>query len=231
MASPVLSLSAILEGLPLMTQGLAYTLALALSSFSAALVLGSLLGIAREEIRGKIGWLAGFYVELIRGIPLLLFLIFVHYGLLPPLLGQGNFIISSLVAFSLFEAAYVAEVVRGGLRSVTTGEREAARSLGLSRWQQFRHVILPLALLRSSPAMLGQFVALLKDTSLAAMIGLVEFTRAGEITYERNYHDFEILLFQTLVYFTICYGLSCFAQRFEPPEKRAQTVLSQAIAD
>lgn len=221
----------ILLGLPLLAKGLLFTVFLAVSSFALALPLGTLLGLLRGEVRGWAGKLAALYIEFLRGIPLILFLVFIHYGLLPLLFGGSNFIVSSLLAFILFEAAYIGEIVRGGLRSVTQSEREAALCIGLDRLQQLRHVVLPLAYQRMLPALVGQFISLLKDTSLAAIVGVVELTRAGEIIYEQKFHDLEILLFQALIYFLLCAGISMVGRRFEAPNRRVQNILARTISD
>ena len=217
----------IITGLPLLSQGILMTLFLAITSFAAALVLGTLLGVMRGEGPGWFRLPATVYIEFMRGIPLILFLVFIHYGLLPLVFGGSNFLISSLLAFTLFESAYVGEIIRSGLRSVTTAERDAAKSLGLTAIQQFTLVILPLALRRMMPALTGQLISLLKDTSLASVVGVVELTRAGEIIYEQRYHDFEILLFQAVVYFTLCYALARLSRRFEASDPRMLASLSR----
>jgi His/Glu/Gln/Arg/opine family amino acid ABC transporter permease subunit len=231
MASPpVLHFEDVWLGLPLMAKGFLFTALLALAAFTGALLLGTLLAVLREEIKGWPGRAAGLYIEFLRGIPLILFLVFIHYGLLPMLFGRSDFLGSSLLAFFLFESAYVGEIIRGGLRSVSRTERESAKSLGLTALQQQIYVILPLAFQRMMPALAGQFVSLIKDTSLASIVGVIELTRAGEIIYEQRFHDFEILLFQALVYFMACYGIARFSRRFEPPEHRAETILSQTLS-
>lgn len=209
-----------LIGLPLLMKGLLYTLGLSLCSFIIALGAGTGLALLREELRGVPGRLATLYIEFMRGIPLILFLVFIHYGLMPLVFGHSNFIVSSLLAFVLFESAYIAEILRSGLRGVNTQEREAAKSLGLNEWQQLRFVVLPLAYSRMMPALIGQFISLIKDTSLASIVGVIELTRAGEIIYEQRYHDFEILLVQAVIYFMVCFTLSRLSRRYESPETR-----------
>lgn len=231
MASPfIFHFEDIIVGLPLMLQGLGYTLLISAVAFCAALLLGTGLALVRQEVRGLPGLLATIYIEFLRGIPLILFLLFMHYGLIPLLFGRSNFLISSLLAFTLFEAAWIGEILRGGLRSVTLAERDAARSLGLSRMQKWAFVILPLAFRRMMPALAGQLASLIKDTSLASIVGVIELTRAGEIIYEQRYHDLEILLFQAIVYFAICYSLTRLARRFEPPDASPQSRLSQPVS-
>ncbi len=228
MADAVFHFEDILMGLPLLAKGLLYTLGLSLGSFAFALVFGTALGVLRGENQGWAGRVAALYIEFLRGIPLILFLVFVHYALMPMLFGFSNFLLSSLLAFVLFESAYVGEIIRSGLRSVTQTEREAAKSLGLSEWQQLRYVVLPLAFGRMMPALVGQFVSLIKDTSLASIVGVVELTRAGEIIYEQRFHDFEILLFQVLVYFVVCFAVSCVGRRFELSDRRSENTLMRA---
>lgn len=219
----------IITGLPLLWRGIMMTLSLSLSGFAAGLALGTILGITREELPGPLGKAAALYVELIRGIPLILFLVFVHYGLMPLVVDRPDFFISALTAFTLFEAAYVGEIIRGGLRSITQSERDAARSLGLTHRQRMQHMYLPLVFSRMAPTLVGQFISLVKDTSLASIVGVIELTRAGEIIYEQTYHDFEILVFQALAYFAVCFSLSRMAARLETgrnnPEKLALSAM------
>jgi His/Glu/Gln/Arg/opine family amino acid ABC transporter permease subunit len=230
MASLTLHFEDIWVGLPLMAKGFLFTMLLAAVGFTGALLLGTILGVLREEKKGWPGRMAGLYIEFLRGIPLILFLVFIHYGLMPMVFGRSDFLGSSLLAFFLFESAYVGEIIRGGLRSVTRTERESAKSLGLTECQQLRHVILPLAFQRMMPALAGQFVSLIKDTSLASIVGVIELTRAGEIIYEQRFHDFEILVFQAVVYFLVCSSIARFSRRFEPAEHRAESILSQALS-
>lgn len=231
MANLVFHMEDIVLGYPLLAKGVLYTVILSVLSFILALPLGTGLGLLRGEVRGWTGKFAALYIEFLRGIPLILFLVFIHYGLLPLLFGSSNFIVSSLLAFILFEAAYIGEIVKGGLRSVTVAEREAALCIGLNRWQQLWHVLLPLAYQRMLPALVGQFISLLKDTSLAAIVGVVELTRAGEIIYEQKFHDMEILLVQALLYFLLCASISVIGRRFEAPNRRSQNILARTISD
>lgn len=219
----------ILTGWPLLSKGLLYTLVLGLVSFAGGLLGGTLLGLLREENKGVPGRLAAFYIEVMRGIPLILLLVFIHYGLMPLLFRHSNFLTSSILAFILFESAYIGEIIRSGLKAVSRPEREAAISLGMNYPKQLVHVILPLAYSRMMPALIGQFITLIKDTSLASIVGVVELTRAGEIIYEQTYHDLEILLFVALVYFVICFTLARFSKRFETGDAPAQTLLARSI--
>ncbi|MDX2085341.1 MAG: amino acid ABC transporter permease [Candidatus Melainabacteria bacterium] len=218
----------LLEALPMLLQGLGVTLGLALSALLGGLLLGIPLGIARHEGPRWLRLPVSLYVESIRSVPLILFLVFIHYGLLPLLGYRPNFMVSSLLAFILFEAAYLAEIIRGGLRAIRPTERDAAKSLGLSWRQQMQYVCLPLAVRRTLPTLVGQGISLLKDTSLASIVGVIELTRAGEIIYEQTFQDFEILCLQGLIYFLLCYGLSQACKRWENNTFQQENTLLQS---
>ena len=205
----------LIMALPLLGTGLLYTVILAGTSFMGGLVLGTLLGGLRAEQPPVLGKLAAIYIELLRGIPLILFIVFMHYGVMSVFLERPNFFVSALVAFSLFEAAYIGEIVRSGFRSIKQSERDAAEALGLAYPVQLIYVYLPLVFSRMMPALVGQLITLVKDTSLASIVGVVELTRAGEIIYQQTYNDLEILLLQAFIYFVVCYSLSKISRRWE----------------
>jgi putative glutamine transport system permease protein len=196
--------------------GLWMTVKLATVAIIGSLLIGVFFGIARHTKIPVLSWIATAYIEFVRSIPLILFIVFVHFGLMPNILHiQPTFFLSAAVAMIIFTAAYIAEIVRGGLKSIAKGHIEAARSLGLNYIQMMSYVVLPLALSRMIPALVSQFIALVKDTSLASIIGLIELTRAGEIVYGRTFHEFEILLFVAFLYFVICYSLSIISRKLE----------------
>jgi len=116
---------------------------------------------------------------------------------------------------SLWMTVNTAEVVRGGVQSIPQGQGEAARATGLSRWQAMRYVIFPQALRRMLPPYVGLCTIMIKDTSLATIIGVFELTRAAQETIARTYQSFEIYLIAAAIYFAISYPLSLLAQRAE----------------
>ena len=176
-------------------RGLGMTVQLAVLSIAGSLVLGTFFGVLRYLKIAPISKIASVYIESVRSIPLILFIVFMHFGFLPFVFGfPSSFFTSSCIALIIFTSTYIAEIVRGGLNSIEKGHIDAAASLGLTRYQRLAYVILPLAFARMMPALVSQFIALIKDTSLASIIGLIELTRAGEIIYERTYHEFEILV-------------------------------------
>jgi polar amino acid transport system permease protein len=197
-------------------KGLFMTFFLAILSISGSLILGIILGVLRNYGLLPFKIFSTLYIETFRSTPLILFIVFIHFGLLPFILGEpSSFFGSSCVALILFTSAYVAEIVRSGFNSIDKSNVDAAISLGLTPYQRLRYIILPIAIARMIPSLTSQFIALIKDTSLASTIGLIEFTRAGEIIYERTYHEFEILLFIAFVYFIICFSLSSFIKSFQ----------------
>ena len=197
-------------------KGLSMTFQLAFLSIIGSLVIGTFLGIIRFLKLPVFSLAAAVYIESVRSIPLILFIFFIHFGFLPYVMGtQSSFFASSCLALIIFTSAYVAEIIRGGLGSIEKEHIDAAVSLGLTPFQRLSHIILPLAVQRMIPALVSQFIALIKDTSLASTIGLIELTRAGEIIYERTYHEVEVLIFIAFVYFVICFSLSRFSKVLE----------------
>jgi His/Glu/Gln/Arg/opine family amino acid ABC transporter permease subunit len=197
----------------LLLRGLGMTLGLTVIIAGVALPLG--LGVATARLRGPVwlGRLLAVAVELLRSIPLILFLALIHFGVMPLLVERPNFVSSTVLAFWLFEAAYFSEIFRGGLLAVKPEEHEAAASLGLSPWQQYRLVVWPLALRRVWPSVVNQTVTLLKDTSLASIVGVIELTRSGEILYEQTFQDFEVLLVVSALYFALSIGVQALFMR------------------
>jgi polar amino acid transport system permease protein len=158
--------------------GVALTVELSLLGMILASVLGFAVGYMRFAGPKPVRWLAGGYVELCRNIPLLVLVFWAYFA--PPYFGFKPTKFSSvLVAIVLFNAAYIAEVMRSGLLSVPVGQIEAARAMGMSGLQQALCVLVPIATYNSIPAMTGRYITLLKGTSLAFLIGLSEVTEIG----------------------------------------------------
>lgn len=215
------------ENIHFLMKGLLITLKLSIISITGSMLFGTILGILRYSRIFLINWLVSGYIELVRSIPLILFIVFVHFGAMPYFLGKpSSFFMSSCVAFIAFTSAYIAEIIRSGLNSVEKGHIDAAKSLGFSSNQRLAYIILPLAVSRMIPAIVSQFISLIKDTSLASTLGLIEFTRASEIVYQRTFHELEILIFTASIYFVICFGLSKLSRIFEgKPHLFSKTII------
>lgn len=220
----------VINNLPFLTQGLMITLKVAFISIILSSTLGIALGIIRFVKTPVISLLVGGFIDVTRSIPLILYIIFVHFSISPYMYEHADFLryigidclemYSAIIAIVAFTSAYIAEIVRSGLESVEKQQILAARALGLSRTQIMEFVILPQALTRMKPALCSQLITLVKDTSLASAIGLIELTRSAEIVYETSLHEFQILLFVALVYVSINFSIQ---KLFYPREKMFTT--------
>jgi len=208
------SAGVVAESLPYLLRGAVNTVALAAAVVVLGTAAGTALGLLRFVPWTWLAAAAGWVVELVRAVPLLLLIFFVFFGL--PAVGlRLPTVPAAVLAMSLWMAANTAEVVRGGIQSIPRGQFEAARSLGLGGLQTMRHVIFPQALRRMLPPWVGLCTILVKDTSLAAIIGVFELTRAAQETIERTLRSFEIYLVSAAIYFAICFPLTEAARRAE----------------
>jgi His/Glu/Gln/Arg/opine family amino acid ABC transporter permease subunit len=205
----------IVRNWPVLLSGFINTLKLAVLAIGASFVLGVVAGALRLSRSPYLHYPAVLYIEIIRGVPLIM-VIFWFYFLAPILAGRplDNFT-SALIAFIVFEAAYLAEIVRAGIQSVPLGQVQAAISTGLTHRQAMGHVILPQAIRNMIPALVTRFIVLFMDTSLAYIIGYRELTRVARIIAEREFRAFEVYTFIAIVYFVCTYAMSLVAQRLE----------------
>ena len=188
--------------------GLALTLVLASLALLLALPLGILLGLARVSPWRWLRWPITALVFVVRGVPLLM-VIFWAYFFLPTLTGQRtDQFTTMLLALVLFDAVYLAEIVRAGIQAIPKGQMGAAQALGMTYGQTMRLVILPQALPVMLPSFLNQWVSLIKDTSLAYVIGVGELSFvATQVSNRVMVHPTEIFLFVALLYFLLCTSL------------------------
>ncbi|WP_368737167.1 amino acid ABC transporter permease [Vibrio marinisediminis] len=232
--------------LPYFFQGLFSTLRLSIWGISFALIVGTLLGLAKFSSSAWLNRPANVFIQLVRNIPPLVFVFIFYFFIsnqLIPLLGldgvlrnypaQTNAVqqmlfgpsnlwenlLSGVLCVGLLSSAYVAEVVRAGLQSIDTGQWEAADSLGMSAWVKYRYVIAPQVLKSITPALAGQTISLVKDTSIVSLISIQEMTFVGTEIANSSGYIFEIWLIIGLVYFVICFGLSTFFRSLEKRHK------------
>lgn len=200
--------------------GISLTLLLSIFGLSAAYPLGVLLALGRRSRLPAIKSLCVIYIEIIRGVPLISML-FMASVMLPLFLPEGitiNKILRAQVAIILFTAAYIAEVVRGGLQAIPRGQYEAAESLGLNYYLSMRLIILPQALKTVIPPTVSILVTAFKDTSLVVIIGLFDLLRTTHVTLSNpEWMGFsnEAYLFTATIYFLGCYFMSNFSRRLE----------------
>lgn len=205
---PTSSLQVILNALPLLLAGAVITLQLAAVSTLLGLVGGSLIGIARLSRLTPLRWFARAYIDFFRGTPLLVQIFMIYFGV-PAVLKEIGWefsfdrFVAAIVALSLNSAAYLGEIVRAGIQSIEPGQLEASQSLGLSSLQTMRYVIFPQALRRMLPPLGNEFITLLKDTSLVAVIGFEELFRRGQLIVADNYRPFELYAAVAFVYLTL----------------------------
>jgi len=198
------------EYLPLIGAATARTLAISAVSIVGGTALGAAAGLSRVQPWAPLRVAATLYVEALRNVPLMLVLYLLYFGM-------GAFLpispfAAAVIALSVFEGAYIAEIVRAGVESVDRGQMEAARSLGMTWGQSMRHVILPQATRRSLPPLTGQFTALVKDSSLASLVSYEELMLVGRQINSRIFSPFEVFLTIGAIYFAICLLLSLLAR-------------------
>lgn len=194
--------------MPTLLMGALVTIQITALATFFGMVGGSLLGIARLSPIRPISLFARAYVDFFRGTPLLVQIFMIYFGL-PALLQSlgGDFrlgrLFAAVLALSLNSAAYIAEIVRAGIQSIELGQQEASESLGLGAMQTMRYVIFPQAFRRMIPPLGNEFITLLKDTSLVAVIGYEELFRRGQLIVSQTYRAFEIYLGVALVYLVL----------------------------
>jgi polar amino acid transport system permease protein len=226
----------------LIMKGLFTTLRLSIWGTILAAIIGVLMGLCRTSQRLFFRLLARSYVELIRNMPPLV-LIFIFYyfvsGQIMPFLGLDDFMLgqtatvqrlceilfappptfsaflSALITLAIFEGAYIAEIVRAGIQSIDKGQWEASHALGLLKRQQMRYVIFPQALQRILPPLAGQFISLIKDSSIVSIISIQELTFQGMELMASTYRTFEIWITVTLLYLVLTLTCSLAVQRLE----------------
>lgn len=189
--------------------GLALTLILASLGLLLSLPLGLVLGMARISPWRVVRWPVTALVYVVRGTPLLM-VVFWAYFFLPSVTGyKTDQFWTMLIALVIFDAAYLAEIVRAGIQGLPKGQMECARSLGLSYFKAMRSVVLPQALRNSLPSLVNQFISTIKETSLGYIIGLAEVsfiaTQINSLVFTKPAEVFGIL---GLTYFVLCFGLS-----------------------
>lgn len=200
--------------------GLLLTFLLTVVAILFSFPLGVLLALGRRSELPAVRWFSVLYIELVRGVPLITIL-FMAQLMLPLFLPEGmtiDRVLRAMVGITLFSAAYLAENVRGGLQAIPKGQYEAAQALGLSGAQTMIFIILPQALRLIIPILVGQFIAVFKDTALVAIVGLLDLVGIAKTVLAQP--EFlglqrEVYVFISLIYWVLSYGMSYLSQRLE----------------
>jgi polar amino acid transport system permease protein len=204
----------VFDSFPLLFQGLLMTLLLSVASMIGSTIVGLVAATLRTSRLPVGSQIARIYVEIFRGSPLLITLLVVYYGV--AYAGYAmNVLVAAILGISVYHGAYIAEIIRGGIEAVPQGQWEASRILGLSNAQTFTSVILPQTRKLVLPPLVGQYIALIKDTSLAFIIGLAELTRQGQSIIDRVGQPVLIYFLVAVIYFIICYPLSLWVQSLD----------------
>lgn len=200
---------------PRLLEGLTLTVEITIISLIIAGILGlifGLLSVSKSKIPRAI---ALVYVDIVRGTPLLVQAFFIYFGV-PTVLGiQLDAFLAGIITLSLNAGGYLAEIFRGGIESISKGQMEAARSLGLPYGMAMRSVILPQAVRTMTPALINQCIITLKDTSLLSVIGVAELTQTGRLIIANNYESFKVWAIVAVMYFVIIMILSKISKRIE----------------
>jgi len=199
--------------LGLLLTGLILTLEISALSIILGVIIGLITGLARLSSSPAPKWLAIGYIELIRGTPLLV-QIYIFYFFIGQVFRLSNFM-AGVLALSFFSGAYIAEIIRAGIQSIHRGQMEAARSLGMNYPQAMLYIILPQAFKRILPPLAGQFISLIKDSSLVGVIALVELTRAGREIGTSTFNYFEVFFTVAALYLILTFSLSMIVQYLE----------------
>jgi len=182
------------------------TLKITLLSFLFASALGLLTAIFRLNKNALLRIPAKIYIDVVRGVPLLVQIFFIYFGL-GKILNLERFV-AGVVAISICYAAYLAEVFRAGIQAIPKGQTEAALSLGMTRFQLWRHIVVPQTIRLVAPPLVNDFISCLKDSSLVSIIGLRELTRAGTEYYSQHFVDFQTWFLVGLIYLAITLSLT-----------------------
>lgn len=200
---------------PFFAKGTVLTIGLSLAGIFIGTILGLLIGLGKLMKNKLLAMPFHWYINFFRGTPLMVQILLVHFAVIPPFLGTTNAIVAAIVALSLNSAAYIAEIFRAGIQSIDRGQMEAARSLGMTHIQAMKYVILPQAFKRMIPPLGNEFIVLIKDSSLAALIAAPELMYWGRAMQGQYYRAWEPYLTVAVIYLVLTLSLTFLLSRLE----------------
>ena len=216
--------------------GVVTTLWVTVLAFAAATLVGLVVALARTSGHRVLREFATFYIEILRGIPILVFLFYIAFVAAPAMVAAFNWVLSPLIglgwvapatvrgfdfvwraifALTVCYSAFIAEIFRAGIEAVGQGQVEAARSLGLGRWQCFRHIIFPQALRTVLPPLGNDFVSMVKDSALVSALGVQDITQLGKLSATSSFLYFETYNVVAFLYLTMTISLSLLVRWLE----------------
>ena len=215
-----------------LSKGITITIFVTLVGFTLAAGIGLLLALGSLSRWLVLRQLSRFYIEIVRGVPIIVLLLYVAFVLAPGAVSLWNWLTEGLgldpirnrdfpllwraiIALTIGYSAFIAEVFRAGLQSVETGQIEAAKALGLSNWLRFRFIVFPQAIRTIMPPLGNDFIAMIKDSSLVSVLGVLDITQLGKITAAGNFRYFETYNVVALIYLIMTVTLSLMLRRLE----------------
>ena len=186
-------------------KGAQWTLTISLASVVLGVVFGSILTLLKRSKFKALKFIASAYIEIVRGTPLLLQIFIVYFGLSNVI--KINELFSVIIALSLNSAAYVSELIRAGIEAVDKGQMEAARSLGMSEGIAMRLIVIPQAVKNILPAVGNEFVAIIKESSMASTLGVAELMYAANVVSTKSFNKTETLIMSAVFYFIMTFSL------------------------
>ena len=196
-----------------MVQGMWITIKISVLSALLTLVIGVVLAFMKLSSYQFLKDISGVYIAVIRGTPLLV-QIFLFYFIVANIFEIERFM-AGVLSLGIFFGAYMAEVLRGAIQSIDKGQLEASQSLGMTYFQSMRHIILPQAIKRALPTLVGEMIALVKDSSLLSVISITDLTKVGREIVANTFSPFETWIVVALMYLSITFTLSYFGNRLE----------------
>ncbi|WP_017754415.1 amino acid ABC transporter permease [Calidifontibacillus oryziterrae] len=200
--------SIVTEYLPFFLKGTLWTIGMSITGILIGCILGLFIALGKMSSIKIINLPFVWYINFFRGTPLLVQLLLIHFGVVPIFMTPANPIVSTILTLSLNSAAYVAEIFRAGIQSIDKGQTEAARSLGMSNTQTMRYIIIPQAFKRMIPPLGNEFIVLLKDSSLAAIIAAPELMYWGRAAVGQYMRVWEAYLTVALIYLVLTLSLT-----------------------
>ncbi|NDR59346.1 amino acid ABC transporter permease [Aliiruegeria sabulilitoris] len=215
-----------------LSRGVGITLFVTGVGFSTACVIGLLLAVAGLSRYRFLRQTARFYIEIVRGLPIIVLLLYVAFVIAPAFVAGVNWLLEAvgretirtrdfpllwraIMALTIGYSAFIAEVFRAGLLSVDEGQVEAAKALGLNGWQRFRFIVFPQAIRTILPPLGNDFIAMIKDSSLVSVLGVLDITQLGKVTAAGNFRYFETYNVVAFLYLTMTITLSLLLRRLE----------------
>ncbi|WP_088010554.1 amino acid ABC transporter permease [Gottfriedia acidiceleris] len=203
------------EYIPFFLKGTGLTIGLSLAGIFLGTIIGLFIGLGKMQSNKWLALPFVWYINFFRGTPLFVQILLIHFGVVPQFIGETNAIAAAIIALSLNAAAYIAEIFRAGIQSIDKGQMEASRSLGMTHVQAMKHVILPQAVKRMIPPLGNEFIVLIKESSIAAIIAAPELMYWGRAMQGQYYKVWEPYISAAVIYLVLTLTLSFVLNRIE----------------